>query len=91
MSGVSQMFVKALDPEDEALTPLGRMLVRMPVDAQIGKMLVFGCLLRCLSPCLTIAAALSGRLPARPQRKAPRAQRERSNRSSDTCGEDRSR
>ena len=55
-----------LDPvprADEALTPLGRMLVRMPVDAQIGKMLVFGCLLRCLSPCLTIAAALSGRPP----------------------------
>ena len=55
--------MRALDPEDEALTPLGRMLVRMPVDAQIGKMLVFGCLLRCLSPCLTIAAALSGRPP----------------------------
>jgi len=55
--------MSALEPENEALSSLGRMLVRMPVDAQIGKMLVFGALLRCLSPVLTIAAALSGRPP----------------------------
>ena len=54
--------VQALD-EAEALTPLGRHLVQMPVDARVGKMLIFGALLRCLNPVLTIAAAMSGRSP----------------------------
>ncbi len=42
----------------EALTPLGRHLIRMPVDPRIGKMLILGALLRCVDPVLTIAAAL---------------------------------
>ena len=52
--------LRALDP-DEALTPLGRHLAQMPVDARIGKMLLFGALLGCLDPILTIAGAMSGR------------------------------
>lgn len=47
----------------ERLTPLGHHLARMPVDARVGKMLLFGCMLRCLDPVVTIAAALSGRTP----------------------------
>ena len=46
---------------DERLTPLGRHLAQMPVDARIGKMLLFGAMLGCLDPILTIAGAMSGR------------------------------
>ncbi|KAG6550205.1 hypothetical protein Mapa_008165 [Marchantia paleacea] len=54
--------LNALDAA-ENLTPLGHHLVRMPVDARVGKMLLFGCMLKCLDPVLTIASALSGRSP----------------------------
>lgn len=47
----------------EMLTPLGQHLARMPVDARVGKMLIFACMLKCLDPLLTIAACLSGRSP----------------------------
>ena len=42
---------------EDALTPLGQHLTRMPCDPRIGKMLLYGALLRCLDPVLTIAAA----------------------------------
>lgn len=42
----------------EAMTPLGHMLVRMPVDPHVGKALIFGALLGCLDAALTVAAAL---------------------------------
>lgn len=54
--------INALD-DKECLTPLGQYLAQMPVDAPVGKMLIFGCMLRCLNPILTIAAAVSGRTP----------------------------
>lgn len=38
-------------------------LALLPVEPQIGKALVFGCLLGCLDPVLTIAALLSQRNP----------------------------
>ena len=43
------------------LTPLGNHLADLPVDCRIGKMLVFGCLLRCVDAIATIAAFLSQR------------------------------
>ena len=46
---------------DENLTPLGQHLAQMPVDARVGKMLLFGALLGCLDPILTIAGSMSGR------------------------------
>ncbi|KAL4527192.1 hypothetical protein Ndes2526B_g09099 [Nannochloris sp. 'desiccata'] len=49
--------VGALDPSSGALTPLGRHLTRMPCDPRVGKMLIFGAVLRCLDPILTVAAA----------------------------------
>ena len=52
--------LRALDA-DEMLTPLGQHLAQMPVDARIGKMLLFGALLGCLDPILTIAGSMSGR------------------------------
>ncbi|XP_006637568.1 ATP-dependent DNA/RNA helicase DHX36 [Lepisosteus oculatus] len=56
------MDLNALD-KDEELTPLGVHLARMPVEPHIGKMILFGALLSCLDPVLTIAASLSFRDP----------------------------
>ncbi|KAJ1918051.1 hypothetical protein H4219_002831 [Mycoemilia scoparia] len=44
---------------DESLTILGRYMSMIPVDILISKMLIFGAILKCLDPILTIAAALS--------------------------------
>ena len=44
---------------EEELTPLGQHLARMPLDARVGKILIYGALLGCLEPALTIAAAMS--------------------------------
>merc|ERR1711965_1164822 len=55
--------LQALEGTEEVLTPLGHHLATLPVDVRIGKMLIFGCMLRCLHPVLVIAAALSLRNP----------------------------
>jgi ATP-dependent RNA helicase DHX57 len=49
--------------EKEHLTPLGQHLAVLPVDVRVGKMLLYGAVLGCLSPVLTIAAVLGGRSP----------------------------
>ena len=54
--------LQALD-KAEILTPLGHHLATLPVDVRIGKMLLFGVMLRCLHPVLVIAAGLSLRSP----------------------------
>ncbi|KAG7470975.1 hypothetical protein MATL_G00119570 [Megalops atlanticus] len=56
------MDLNALD-RDEELTPLGFHLARLPVEPHIGKMILFGALLSCLDPVLTIAASLSFKDP----------------------------
>ncbi|XP_047128394.1 probable ATP-dependent RNA helicase DHX34 isoform X1 [Hydra vulgaris] len=48
---------------DGTLTPLGRMLSRLPVDIVIGKMLVMGSLFSIIEPILVIATALSVQSP----------------------------
>ena len=45
------------------LTPLGHHLAALPVDCRVAKMLVYGAMLSCLSPTLTIAACLSYKSP----------------------------
>ncbi|XP_078427816.1 RNA helicase family protein isoform X2 [Wolffia australiana] len=54
--------IGALDDQEE-LTPLGRHLCTLPVDPNIGKMLLMGSIFQCLDPALTIAAALAHRDP----------------------------
>ncbi|XP_028320470.1 ATP-dependent DNA/RNA helicase DHX36 [Gouania willdenowi] len=54
--------LNALDHE-ENLTALGIHLARLPVEPHIGKLILFGALLGCLDPVLTIAAALSFKDP----------------------------
>lgn len=52
----------ALD-DHEQLTPLGRHLAALPVEICIGRLMLFGALLRCAEPILLIAAALSDKSP----------------------------
>ena len=43
----------------EKLTALGEHLTKLPIDARLGKMLIYGSMFRCLDPVLTLAACLS--------------------------------
>ncbi|OVA07164.1 Helicase [Macleaya cordata] len=54
--------IGALDDTEE-LTPLGRHLCTLPLEPNIGKMLLMGSIFQCLDPALTIAAALAHRDP----------------------------
>ncbi|XP_047330338.1 DExH-box ATP-dependent RNA helicase DExH1 isoform X2 [Impatiens glandulifera] len=54
--------IGALD-DNEDLTPLGRHLCTLPLDPNIGKMLLMGSIFQCLNPALTIASALAHRDP----------------------------
>ncbi|POS84889.1 hypothetical protein EPUL_003824 [Erysiphe pulchra] len=45
--------------QDEEITPLGRLLHSLPVDPDLGKMVVLGVIFRCLDPLLILAAAES--------------------------------
>ncbi|CAG2164792.1 unnamed protein product, partial [Oppiella nova] len=49
--------------EDEALTPMGKMLARLPVDITIGKMLILSSVFDLTEPILSLAAALSVQSP----------------------------
>ncbi|KAL2047584.1 hypothetical protein N7G274_000626 [Stereocaulon virgatum] len=43
--------------DDEAITPLGRLLSSLPVHPSLGKMIVLGIIFRCLDPMLVLGAA----------------------------------
>jgi ATP-dependent RNA helicase DHX36 len=47
----------AVDSKDE-LTALGHHLAELPVDARLGKMMLYGAMFSCLDPILTIAAGV---------------------------------
>ncbi|KAI0999218.1 ATP-dependent DNA/RNA helicase [Podosphaera aphanis] len=47
--------------ENEDITPLGRLLHSLPLDPDLGKMIVLGVIFRCFDPLLTLAAASSER------------------------------
>ncbi|XP_060764891.1 ATP-dependent RNA helicase DHX29 isoform X2 [Neoarius graeffei] len=55
--------IGACQRESYKLTPLGLHLASLPVNAKIGKMLIFGAILGCLDPVATIAAAMSEKSP----------------------------
>ncbi len=40
------------------VTPLGKHLTSFPLDFKVGKMLLFGCIFKCLDPVLTVAASI---------------------------------
>eukprot|EP00053_Salpingoeca_punica_P017114 m.163705 g.163705 ORF g.163705 m.163705 type:complete len:1485 (-) comp17116_c0_seq1:220-4674(-) len=54
--------VQALDAKN-ALTGLGSHIAQMPADVRVSKLLLFGAILRCVDPILTIAACMSYRSP----------------------------
>ncbi|KAF5377628.1 hypothetical protein D9615_005290 [Tricholomella constricta] len=54
--------VRALTPSEE-ITPMGRLLSKLPTDVHLGKFLLTATLFRCLDPALTIAAALNSKSP----------------------------
>ncbi|OQR94480.1 ATP-dependent RNA helicase [Achlya hypogyna] len=56
-------FARDGDALDVRLTPLGAHLARLPMDARLAKVVVFGCILRCIDPIVTIAAALECKSP----------------------------
>ena len=58
-----KLFMLGALDERRNLTPLGRVLVQLPVDAHIGKLCIYGSLFRCLDSALTLAAVLSVRDP----------------------------
>ncbi|KAJ3278595.1 hypothetical protein HK104_002180 [Borealophlyctis nickersoniae] len=70
--------IQALDAS-ENVTVLGTRLADLPLDARLGKMLLYAVALRCLDPVLTICAALSlGKSPfARPFGRESEADRAR--------------
>ncbi|KAM7353368.1 ATP-dependent RNA helicase Rhau [Cochliomyia hominivorax] len=54
--------IEALDDNDN-LTPLGVHLARLPIDPQMGKMILMSALFRCLDPITSAAAGLSFKSP----------------------------
>ncbi|KIJ68314.1 hypothetical protein HYDPIDRAFT_24607 [Hydnomerulius pinastri MD-312] len=54
--------VRALTPTEE-ITPMGRLLSKLPTDVHLGKFLLTAVVFRCLDPALTIAAALNSKSP----------------------------
>ncbi|KAJ6519955.1 P-loop containing nucleoside triphosphate hydrolase protein [Mycena sanguinolenta] len=49
--------------QSEDITPMGRLLSKLPTDVHLGKFLLIAALFRCLDPALTIAAALNSKSP----------------------------
>lgn len=47
--------MKCMDMNDE-LTPLGRILARLPIEPHLGKMVILGCIFFCGDAMCTIAA-----------------------------------
>ena len=56
--------IDALDDEEE-LTELGKILVDLPIDPRLGKMILFSIMLKCLDPVLTIATSLAYKDPCK--------------------------
>lgn len=55
-------MVGALD-ERKNLTSLGRVLLQLPVEVQMGRLVLYGSLFKCLDEALTLAAILTNRDP----------------------------
>ncbi|KAI5124610.1 hypothetical protein M0805_004220 [Coniferiporia weirii] len=58
----SLVEVQALTSTED-ITPMGRLLSKLPTDVHLGKFLLVAALFRCLDPALTIAAALNSKSP----------------------------
>ncbi|XP_055386066.1 ATP-dependent DNA/RNA helicase DHX36-like [Condylostylus longicornis] len=54
--------INALD-KDEVMTPLGLHLMQLPIDSQVGKMLLLSTIFGCVDPITTVAATISLKEP----------------------------
>lgn len=63
MGAENQLKAMQALTDDGQLTALGSHLANLPCAARIGKMLLYGCMLGCLRPILSIAAGLTIRSP----------------------------
>lgn len=71
------MQVQALT-QNEDITPMGRLLSKLPTDVHLGKFLLVATVFRCLDAALTIAATLNSKSPfLRPFGKEAEAQRQK--------------
>lgn len=61
--GALRRKVEGTSSSQVELTALGKHLTGLPVDARIGKLLIFGSLFSCVDAVLTIAATISERSP----------------------------
>ncbi|KAI0047834.1 P-loop containing nucleoside triphosphate hydrolase protein [Auriscalpium vulgare] len=55
-------MVGAID-DSQNLTSLGRVLLQLPVEVQVGRLVLYGSFFRCLDQALTLAAILTNRDP----------------------------
>jgi HrpA-like RNA helicase len=55
-------MVGAID-DKQNLTPLGRLLLQLPVDVQFGRLVLYGSFFLCLDQALTLAALMTNREP----------------------------
>ena len=55
--------IGALTPNDQSLTPLGTNLALIPLNPQLGKMVLMGVFFRCLDPILSIVSVLNEKDP----------------------------
>ena len=55
-------MVGALDVQNN-LTPLGKVLLQLPVEVQVGRLVLLGAFFKCLDSALTLAAILTNRDP----------------------------
>jgi small subunit ribosomal protein S24e len=58
----SLMMVGALDDQKD-LTSLGRVLLQLPVEVAVGRLVLYGSFFKCLDQALTLAAILTNRDP----------------------------
>ncbi|WRT66497.1 uncharacterized protein IL334_003456 [Kwoniella shivajii] len=58
----SLVEVKALTTHED-ITPMGRLLSKLPMDVHLGKFLLVAAMMKCLDPALTIAATLNSKSP----------------------------
>nr|CCA19937.1 ATPdependent RNA helicase putative [Albugo laibachii Nc14] len=61
--GALDLSETSQDSDTVELTPLGKHLGMLPLDARIGKFLIYGSILGCVSASVTIAACISSKSP----------------------------
>ncbi|KAL6729416.1 hypothetical protein Aduo_000470 [Ancylostoma duodenale] len=79
----TELTIQSSPNTEPQLTDLGRLVAQLPLDPQLARLLLFGVVLRCLNPVVTLVAALSHRDPFI---LALSEEREQSNRQRDSFG-----